>query len=156
VSEILTREEFETDLTLVRVAPLGDPGRNLAGEALLAHDAALRAALVEKDAEIERLKRYAIERINSDTQEALDGPCGYWIKAKGIALAEGEVEKRRADAAEADARRLREAMTNLMCWGVEFDDERIGYVSVQVDRVAIDDAKAVLAPAPASGEKEGK
>lgn len=39
---------------------------------------------------------------------------------------------------------LAAALRELMNWGVEFDDERLGYISVQVDREAIKDAQRVL------------
>jgi hypothetical protein len=48
----------------------------------------------------------------------------------------------------ADLQRERDALAmalrELMNWGVEFDDERLGYVSVQVNREAIKDAQLAL------------
>ena len=42
------------------------------------------------------------------------------------------------------AERLAEALKDLMAWGVEFDDSRLGYLSVQVGREALEAACAAL------------
>ncbi len=39
---------------------------------------------------------------------------------------------------------LEEALQNLMTWGVEFDDARVRYISVQVDRPAVEAAERAL------------
>ena len=51
----------------------------------------------------------------------------------------------RARTAEADVKALAEALVGLMQWGVELDDERLHYVSVQVERADIARARAALA-----------
>lgn len=40
---------------------------------------------------------------------------------------------------------LVETLNDIMAWGVEFDDERLDYISVQVPRASIADAKKLLA-----------
>lgn len=42
---------------------------------------------------------------------------------------------------------LVEALSKLLTYGVEMDDERIGYVTAQLDRVTIDRSRAALAKA---------
>lgn len=42
---------------------------------------------------------------------------------------------------------LVEALAEMLTYGVEMDDERIGYVTAQLDRVTIDRARAALAKA---------
>lgn len=44
--------------------------------------------------------------------------------------------------------RLATALEDLMTWGVEHDDERINYISVQVDRISIANARAALKSVP--------
>ena len=39
---------------------------------------------------------------------------------------------------------LEKALSDLMTWGVEYDDKRLGYIGVQVDRAAVEQAEAVL------------
>ncbi len=39
---------------------------------------------------------------------------------------------------------MRGALENLMAWGLEFDDKRLQYISVQVGRGDIEDAEAAL------------
>lgn len=48
---------------------------------------------------------------------------------------------------------LRNAAQELMCWGVELDDERLKYIAVQVDRRDVDRLKRVLANLPKAAEK---
>lgn len=43
-------------------------------------------------------------------------------------------------------RALEAAARELITWGVEFDDERLGYLTVQVDREALADLQALLPP----------
>ena len=46
--------------------------------------------------------------------------------------------------ARARCKKLEEALEDVMTWGVEYDDPRVGYVCVQVDRFAIENAARVL------------
>lgn len=41
-----------------------------------------------------------------------------------------------------------------MAWGVEHDDARLGYIVVQVDRVAVEQAHAALAARAAEEAKD--
>ena len=49
----------------------------------------------------------------------------------------------RLSAPDPHAEKLADALKDLMAWGVEFDDARLGYLSVQVDRAALESALAV-------------
>jgi hypothetical protein len=62
--------------------------------------------------------------------------------------------ERRAESAERALGLARAALEALLGSAVEFDDERVGYVVMQVDRVDIDAARALLAP-PDAGKAGG-
>jgi hypothetical protein len=49
---------------------------------------------------------------------------------------------------EDQVRQMREALERLMEWGVEFDDERLKFITVQVDRSEIVRAQSALSVAP--------
>jgi hypothetical protein len=53
---------------------------------------------------------------------------------------------------EAENARLREALGGLLESGIEFDDERLRYIVVQVDREDWEQAREALAGGPAEGE----
>lgn len=55
------------------------------------------------------------------------------------------VERLRADAAavRAERDRYREALREVAASGVEFDDARVGYVTVQIDRPTWQDVQAL-------------
>ena len=44
----------------------------------------------------------------------------------------------------AKAPELLTILKNMLCWGVEFDDSRLKYVTVQVDRWVVEDARVLL------------
>ena len=62
-------------------------------------------------------------------------------------LAADAIATLRRELAEAKAslHRLRSAARNLRQWGVEHDDARLGYLTVQVDRMDVDALDAALA-----------
>jgi hypothetical protein len=55
-----------------------------------------------------------------------------------------ESAEKECDALREEIARLKAVVEALMAWGVEFDDERLDYIVVQVDRSAIDAARAAL------------
>lgn len=64
-----------------------------------------------------------------------------------------EAEQKLA-AAESRFAALEEGARELMQWGVTFDDPRVGYIEVQIDRESVAQLRALLPDGEA--EKEGK
>lgn len=52
------------------------------------------------------------------------------------------------DAALKEVERLREALEDMVTSAVEFEDERIKYVTMQIDKVTLDAARAALSGEP--------
>ena len=100
----------------------------------------LKAKLAEQAQEIEKLRGEIIK-------EALAAKLEIERLARELhdETADYEMESIVCEAAEARVKVLKDALRDLMAWGIEHNDIRVGYIVVQVSRASIDIAARALA-----------